>query len=353
MPPTSADVWDKEIPVPESTISYVDDGILKKLPEGTQPVGILPSGASYWARTAKIEALNAQGEPDDYFLKVHQGEKGKLMVSSEFEAMSALYRVMPEMVARPVAWGSYESLEDTHFFVCEFRELSDEIPDPYPFAALMAELHKRGTSADGMFGMPYVTFGGNNPQYFPVTNNWEECFTAGLQAIFAAERKTHGADDEMDQMTTIILEKVIPRLLRPLETEGRTVIPRLVHGDLWDGNTSVDVNTGGPMIYDATPLYAHSEYDLGPWKIQRHKMTQAYIDEYVKHSPKSEPIAEFDDRLWLYCLRFDMHASSLYPGNLRFRNICKDNMRRLIERYGEGYEGYLAKKNLETQSKIN
>jgi protein-ribulosamine 3-kinase len=42
--------------------------------------------------------------------------------------------------------------------------------------------------------------------------------------------------------------------------------------------------------------------DLGPWKIQRHKMTQAYIDEYVKHFPKTEPMEEFDDRLWLYCL---------------------------------------------------
>lgn len=273
------------------------------------------------------------------------------MVSSEFQAMSTLFRVIPEMVARPVGWGSYESVEDTHFFVCEFRELNDGIPDPYPFASLMAELHKRGVSPDGKFGMPYVTFGGNNPQYFPVTDKWEECFTTGIRAIFAAEFKTHGADEDIEELTTAIVEKVIPRLLRPLESDGRTVTPRLVHGDLWDGNASVDVNTGAPMIYDATPLYAHSEYDLGPWKIQRHKMTQAYIDEYVKHFPQTEPIEEFDDRLWLYCLRFDMHASSLYPGNLRFRNICKDNMRRLIKRYGEGYETYQARKNSEALSR--
>ncbi|KAH8886230.1 hypothetical protein GQ53DRAFT_828231 [Thozetella sp. PMI_491] len=165
-PPTSADVWDKEIPVPASTISYVDDEILQKLPGGTQIVGISPPGASYWARAAEIEALNVQGEPDDYFLKVHQGEKGKQMASSEFEAMTTLYQIMPEMVAPPVAWGSYESSPDTHFFVCEFRELSDDIPDPYPFASPMAELHKRGVNAEGKFGMPSVTFGGNNPQFF-------------------------------------------------------------------------------------------------------------------------------------------------------------------------------------------
>jgi protein-ribulosamine 3-kinase len=190
------------------------------------------------------------------------------MTSSEFEAMTALYQIMPEMVARPVACGSYESSPDTYFFVCEFRELSDDIPDPYPFASLMAELHKRGVNAEGKFGMPIVTFGGNNPQFFPVTENWEECFTTGIQAIFAAELKTHGPDENIEELTNAILEKVIPRLLRPLETEGRTVTPRLVHGDLWDGNTAVDVNTGNPMIYDATPLYAHNECKFSSARVQ-------------------------------------------------------------------------------------
>jgi len=37
------------------------------------------------------------------------------------------------------------------------------------------------------------------------------------------------------------------------------LVPSLVHGDLWDGNASADVETGRPMIFDATPLYAHKE----------------------------------------------------------------------------------------------
>lgn len=181
------------------------------------------------------------------------------MVSSEFEAMSLLFRVVPETVARPVACGSYESVDDTHFFVCKFCELNDDIPDPYPFASLVAELHKRGVSPDGKFGMPYVTYGGNAPQQFPVTDDWEECFTTGIRAIFAAELKAQGPDEDIEILTSTILEKVIPRLLRPLVEDGRVLTPRLVHGDLWDGNASVDVDTGNPMIFDATPLYAHSE----------------------------------------------------------------------------------------------
>jgi protein-ribulosamine 3-kinase len=40
-----------------------------ELPPGTKIKGISPSGASYWARTAKIEALDANGAEDDYFVK--------------------------------------------------------------------------------------------------------------------------------------------------------------------------------------------------------------------------------------------------------------------------------------------
>jgi protein-ribulosamine 3-kinase len=63
----------------------------------------------------------------------------------------------------------------------------------------------------------------------------------------------------MVQLRQAILAKVIPQLLRPMETEGRSVVPRLVHGDLWDGNTSVDTATGGPLIFDACSSYAHHE----------------------------------------------------------------------------------------------
>jgi len=63
----------------------------------------------------------------------------------------------------------------------------------------------------------------------------------------------------MRQMHQGILEKAIPRLLRPLETGGRQILPRIVHGDMWDGNTSMDTTTDSPMIFDASGMYAHNE----------------------------------------------------------------------------------------------
>ena len=73
------------------------------------------------------------------------------------------------------------------------------------------------------------------------------------------EEESQGYNEEMRRLSNAIMTKVIPRLLRPLETEGRQIQPRLVHGDLWDGNTSTDVETDSPIIFDAAAFYAHNE----------------------------------------------------------------------------------------------
>ncbi|KAK7999566.1 hypothetical protein PG990_012166 [Apiospora arundinis] len=340
-------VWDQEIAVPAAVIEYIDKGVKDKLPEGTQCHGITPSGASYWARTAKIDATNEHGENTPFFIKVHQTETGKDMASSEFEAMKLLRKVMPELVAKPIAWGLYLERPDTWFYLCRYCELSGGLPPLSKFPELLAEMHRRSAASPSamgqgdLFGLDLVTYGGRNPHYFPPSLSWEEAFTRGLQKTFDMEEATQGPNPEMRRLRESLMTKVIPRLLRPLETDGRTVTPTLVHGDLWDGNVSVDVYTGSPVIFDATPLYAHNEYELAPWWAPRHKMTGAYIDEYTKHYPISDPKEDFADRGALYGLRFDLHASSLYAGNLMHRDIAMDTMRRLLGKYHLGYEGYL------------
>ena len=56
-----------------------------------------------------------------------------------------------------------------------------------------------------------------------------------------------------------IITKVIPRLLRPLETGGRQIRPVLVHSDLWDGNASTNRLSGMPVVFDAACIYGHNE----------------------------------------------------------------------------------------------
>lgn len=71
--------------------------------------------------------------------------------------------------------------------------------------------------------------------------------------------ESQGPDEELGKLFGQTMSMVVPRLLRPLETGGRQIKPSLVHGDLYSGNVSVDVETGRPVLYDATCLYAHNE----------------------------------------------------------------------------------------------
>lgn len=73
--------------------------------------------------------------------------------------MKTLWDVMPEIVARPYGYGTYEKMENIHFFLCSFHDLSGNIPDIQNFPALVAELHKRGVSEEGKFGFPYKVYG--------------------------------------------------------------------------------------------------------------------------------------------------------------------------------------------------
>lgn len=67
---TDASIWDQEIDVPEEVISYVDEAVAAKLPEGSIVKNIRPYGASYWTRTAEIETRQPDGADLSFFLKV-------------------------------------------------------------------------------------------------------------------------------------------------------------------------------------------------------------------------------------------------------------------------------------------
>ncbi|PGH07228.1 hypothetical protein AJ79_06332 [Helicocarpus griseus UAMH5409] len=201
------------------------------------------------------------------------------------------------------------------------KALPDLVPKPLGFGILSC--YKNGVSPDGKFGFPVPTYQGRLSQDTTQCDTWEESFSRGIEQFFRLEEELQGYDEEMAELRKGIMEKVIPRLLRSLETEGRKVVPRLVHGDLWDGNTSADAATGLPIIFDACSSYAHHEYELAPWRPTRHKIGK----------PQSKV-----DREDL-CRRFNLCSSALYPGNIHFRNIVKE-MRELVNKFPLGYEGY-------------
>lgn len=95
---------------------------------------------------------------------------------------------------------------------------------------------------------------------------------------------------EFDIVADLTLEKVVPRLLLPLQSDGRELKPCLIHGDCWDGNTAMDMRTGEAFIFDACSFYGHNEYDTGNWRAPRHRLSdRAYIENYKEGFTPSEP----------------------------------------------------------------
>ena len=47
---------------------------------------------------------------------------------------------------------------------------------------------------------------------------------------------------------------------------------------------------------------------------------------------------DHDDRIALYSIRYNMHASALYTGNIEFRKMIIEEIRRLVDKFPGGYE---------------
>lgn len=219
-------------------------------------------GISFWANTGRIDVELADGTPKTFFIKVLSKDLGKNMLHGEFESMKAIYTVLPNFAPKPIAWGSYHSIPDTHFFLCDYREMGDDMPDPDKFAAHLAALHQNSKSPNGKFGFHMTTYSGNLPQRNDWEESWESFFAKNLRWALKLELEAKGHDPEFDKLVPIIFEKVIPRLLRPLESDGRSVKPSLVHGDLWYANAGIDLDKDEAFVFDACCFYAHNECKL-------------------------------------------------------------------------------------------
>lgn len=118
--------------------------------------------------------------------------------------------------------------------------------------------------------------------------------------------------------------QVIPQILDPLQADGQILKPCLVHGDLWEGNVGVDINTGDPVIFDPSVMYAHHEYELGMWRRDVVKFKQQYIKQYQILVEPSEPKEQGDDRNRLYSIKFNMGHVASFPNctTMKNRSVC-------------------------------
>lgn len=204
-------------------------------------------------------------------VQVSVGHHGREALKGEFISTSAIYSITPSFCPKPIAWGTFRGDADTHFYLCNFYSLTEwcqdfkeRSPDPDLFSRQLATLHSH-KSPNGKFGFECVTYNGNLPQDNTWCDSWEKFFANGLRHILKLREERAGPNAELDAVIPTLFAIVIPRLLRPLESNGRKVKPSLVHGDLWCGNASIvegDPKQG--IVYDPASFWAHNEckYDF-------------------------------------------------------------------------------------------
>ena len=262
------------------------------------------------------------------------------MLRGEYNSMRAIYGISPYLVPTPIAWGTLAQDKNMHFFLCDHHEMDSQVLNIDRFAAMLAELHAKSATFGGMYGFHVSTFIGNLPQYNKATETWEECFSSNFHYFLDLEKNVHGSGDaEFEELSASILMQIIPRLLRPLETDGHSIAPSLLHGDICSSNASTSLHTSGPIIYNACAFYGHNEYDL--CEFVTGKLGRGYLDAYQRLIPVSEPKEDFGDRMRLYRLRRLLHLSCLCSSDKCFRQKLKQGMKVLVDRYPNGYGDYL------------
>lgn len=199
------------------------------------------------------------------------------MMRGEFESMRAIHAVSPMFAPNPIAWGTFKSNPELHFFLCDFHIMDKETPNAEIFTARLAEIHKKSVSPNGKYGFHVTTYNRKLPQDCTWTDTWEECYRNNLKRMFDLGEEARGSDDDFKKIRDTVLDRAVTRLLRPLETERRSIKPCPVHGICGDravsfccvtfarlinhhsGNTGTDLDTCELIVFDASTMYAHNE----------------------------------------------------------------------------------------------
>lgn len=182
-------------------------------------------------------------------------------------------------------------------------------------------MHRRSVSPTGKFGFHISTCHARIAQ---AVDTWEDswCVLFGHHLGHIMElAKPILKRPEFDVVCKLTLEKVVPRLLLPLQADGRTLKPCLVHGDCWDGNTAIDAKTGQAFVFDVCSFYGHNEYDTGNWRAPRHRLSnKSYIENYERQFPVSKPFEDWDARNLLYSLPFNI-GNTIYIAGSEQREV--------------------------------
>lgn len=243
-------------------------------------------------------------------------------MKGEYLSMLSIFNQVPSLVPQPRGYG--RCLEsDGFFFFCDYKEIDHRKPDPTKLGRRLSELHlkSKGKSPNGKFGSDHVPYDGKLPLLGEWEESWFSFFTKLMRLSYDHDIRANGHLQELDGVMQTVFNRLIPRLLGPLEGN---IEPCLIHGD-----------TNELYIIDAAAYYAHNEKEIGIWRCDHHQMqSKEYIDQYLKHFEPDEPTEEFEDRNLLYSVQTKFMHCGHTPGTIVRAQLMQD-LRFLIGKYIE------------------
>jgi fructosamine-3-kinase len=237
------------------------------LPPGSSFVSVEHFGKSVWTITGKITARGPDQSEEYYFVKVAYGETGRIMLGGDYESSKVIYNTMPDFIPKPVGYGKYHAQgPGTYFYLSKFVNMDVTTPpDPAEFTSRLARMHKLSKSPTGKFGFAIRTCDGDRAHVVDWQENWADFYRNLFLGVCELDIKRNGPWPEYERAINQVAGKVIPRLLEALQANGRELKPCIVHGDLWEGNMGINMETGGSLLFDAGSYFAHNEMELGHW----------------------------------------------------------------------------------------
>ncbi|KAJ8126940.1 hypothetical protein O1611_g6697 [Lasiodiplodia mahajangana] len=325
----------------------LDPAIRAVLPSGGQVLSVKKHGESHLNRfTGYKVKIGLKSEKIEYYLKVLDGPNHFEMAHGEFESQKELGKYIPDNVTSPLAYGPLERDSSSSFFLAKFLRLNSGAANSQPLAEVLGRLHDSSASPTAKFGFHVTTYNGTVPLVNDWCDTWEEYFGRQLKSDIEYMHSIQGPDPEFDEVAERLFEKVIPRLLRPLESGGRSIKPVLVHGDVWPGNVKFDEATQHVVLYGSCCCYGHSELDLAMMKDPPYRFKKEHSKSYEALVPRSEPVKDYHDRNAIYAMRHDIINLCLYNKEVLDskeqspRDKILKEMKRLIKKYPNGIAGY-------------
>lgn len=262
------------------------------------------------------------------------GEDAEERVKGEYLSMLSIFNTVPSLVPQPRGYGKCLDSDGFYFF-CDYKEIDHRAPDPTRLGKRLSELHlkSRGKSPNGKFGSGHVPYDGKLPLLGEWDASWLSYFTKLMRRSYDHDLRASGHWEELDDVMQTVFNKLIPRLLGPLEGN---IQPCLIHGDLWEQNIGTEVKSNEIYIIDAAAYFAHNEKEIGIWRCDHHQMrSKEYMEQYLKHLEPDEPAEEFEDRNLLYSVQTKFMHCGHTPGTTVRAKLMED-LKYLIDKYLAG-----------------